>query len=245
MWKDVQRLRGYKYKMWVVGASCLLWRVSFFKPSIVNCARRRNWALMTPKMHWWPPKYTKAPAIHMALEPMALFIFPNRLSGHFKEMYSATSCWNLFYTAMCNKYMFRQLPQGQIMALAFLLWCSLAIHLALLRSPSAQRRSDGEATCSSKGKWALLLPCSGTRGSLGGSPHEYPLLLVMYCTASAYLICCFSHYSCPHVLFSSWMSVTGLFSLPLLVPLKCANEDLCGINPIQGFSACRKSMLQY
>lgn len=34
---------------------------------------------------------------------MALFSFPNRLSGCFRDMYSAT-CWNLFYTAVCNKY---------------------------------------------------------------------------------------------------------------------------------------------
>lgn len=108
------------------------------------------------------------------------------------------------FTLLCatNTVLFGQLPQGQIVAPAFLLRCSLAVHLALLKGPLAWQRSVGGAMGSSKSKQALLLPSSGTQGNLLGSSEEYPFLRVLYCTASACLVCYFGRYSCLHVLLS-------------------------------------------
>lgn len=107
------------------------------------------------------------------------------------------------FTLLCatNTVLFGQLLPGQIVAPAFLLRCSLAVHLALLESLGTAEKRRG-ATGSSKSKQALLLPCSGTQGNLLGSSEEYPFLLVLYCAASACLVCDFGHCSCLHVLLS-------------------------------------------
>lgn len=56
--------------------------------------------------------------------------------------------------------------------------------------------------CSSRDKQALLLPCSGTQGSILGRSDEYPLILVLYCAAGACLVGWFGHYSFLHVLLA-------------------------------------------
>lgn len=56
--------------------------------------------------------------------------------------------------------------------------------------------------CSSRGKQALVLPCSGAQGSILGSSDEYLLILVLYCAAAACPVSWFGHYSFLRVLLS-------------------------------------------
>lgn len=74
---------------------------------------------------------------------MALFSFPDMLSVCFKEK-DLLLLAEIYSILLCatNIVLFGQLPQGHITGLAFL-WCSLAVHLALLRSPLARQRSGG------------------------------------------------------------------------------------------------------
>lgn len=93
-WPEAEGLQIQNIGVWCLPSS--FWEVSFFKLFIINCARRNNWALTTPKMH------RNLCSSYVTRDNDTGF--PNRHSGCFREMYSATSCWNLFYTAVCNKY---------------------------------------------------------------------------------------------------------------------------------------------